>query len=196
LAYHPMAGSQDQRMEWEVRGGVWENLHVLTFYTAVTLAIIATAGVARFVTGILSIILLVYSIFTMYSSATFAIIDPDSKELRIEKYYYLLPLKRVLPADKIDSLLVKESARPPADSEEKASKRDLSYYVRIYALLKDGKRVKLFRPGMTGAPLENRGKAYLVTTSIAVALDIPVQYSAARSRAEARGMHLAGSSLG
>jgi hypothetical protein len=189
-----VAGGKDQRMEWEIRGGVWENLHVFTFYASVTLAILATAGVARLTTGIVSMVLLVYSIFTVYSSATFAIIDPDAKELKIEKYFYLLPLKRVLPADKIDSLLVKESARPPADSEEKVSKRDLSYFVRVYALLKNGKRVKLFRSGATGAPLENRKKAYLLTESAVVALGVPVEYSAGRGGAEAKDMGLAGSS--
>jgi hypothetical protein len=190
------AAEGDRRMEWEVRGGVWENLHVFIFYTAVTFAVLATAGVARFVTGILCIPFLIYSIFTMYSSATYAIIDPESKELRIEKYYYLLPVKRTIGSEDITSLVVKESARPPADSEEQASKRDLSYYVRVYALLKNGKRVKLFRSGVTGAPLDNRKKAYLIATTIAATMNLPVEYSTARDRSAAKEMHLAGSSPG
>jgi hypothetical protein len=188
-----VAGRQDQRMEWEVRGGIWENLHVFVFYTAVTLAILATAGVARYVNGILCVVFLFYSIFTLYSSATYAAVLPLSQELEIDRYFYLIPSKKRIGSDKLQAVLVKESSRSPGDSEEKASKRDLSYYVRVYVLLKDGRRIKIFRSGMTGAPLDNRKKAYLITESTARILGLPVQYATPRGKSGVEELRLAGS---
>jgi len=187
------AGQQKQRMEWEVRGGFWQYLHVFIFYLSVSLAIMATAGVVRLASAIACVVLFVYSMFTMCSSATYVIIDPVLKELTIEKFYYLLPIRRRVATDTMQALLVEESA-PPAEDEGENSKRDLSYYVRVYLIIKDGRRLKLFGSGMTGSPQENRKKAYLITRSIAAAWNLPVNYSVRRSQPEAEGLDLAGSS--
>jgi hypothetical protein len=60
---------------------------------------------------------------------------------------------------------------------EKASKRDLAYFVRVYLRRNDGRRLKLFSSGMTGAPADNRTKAFLIVQRLAGDLDIPVSYT-------------------
>ncbi|OFW56881.1 MAG: hypothetical protein A2V52_06760 [Actinobacteria bacterium RBG_19FT_COMBO_54_7] len=186
-------GLHEQRTEWEIRGGFWEYLHVFIFYVAAALAVLATAGVARLTNGIACLILLVYSMFTVYSSATYVIIDPVSKELLIEKNRYLLPKKHRINMADVKTLLVEESGRPPAEAEGEISKRDLSYSIRIWLILKDGRRLKLFKPGMTGSPQENRKKAYLITSSTAAIWNLPVDYSVKRKGLEADSLDLAGS---
>lgn len=105
-------------MEWEVRGGFWQYLHVFIFYLSVTLAIMATAGVVRLASAIACVVLFVYSMFTMCSSATYVIIDPVLKEVTIEKFYYLLPIRRRVATDTMQALLVEESAAPAEDEGE------------------------------------------------------------------------------
>lgn len=183
--------ARDDRMEYEVREGAWEIIHVIVFYVSAALAILATAGVARVPTGISCIVLLIYSMFAIVSSPTYVIIDPVSRGVMVERYHYYLPSRHQIPADELESILVMESARPPAEGDDKSSKRDLSYFVRIYLGLKDGGRLKLFRSRMTGAPLENRNKAFLIAEGAAKALDIPVIYASRGKQRDAEDLRFA-----
>lgn len=164
-------------LEYEVRGGLWEGSHAVTFYLGAACAILATMGVARSVTGAACAFLILYGIFTIVSSPTYVIIDPTARELTVERYHYFIPSRRRLERDELEKLEVVEPSRSPAGEGEKGSRRDLSYYVRVYLDLKGGGRLKIFRSGMTGAPFENRRKAFLVTQSAVSALDIPVVYT-------------------
>jgi hypothetical protein len=169
--------SVGERMEFEVRGGAWEVTHVLFFYLALTSAVLATLGVMSVVLGICCVVFLFYSMFTIFSSPTYVIVDPTAQELTLEKYHYFIASRRRMGRDELEGLEVVESPRVPAAEGAANSKRDLSYYVRIYLKLKGGKSLKLFRSGMTGAPAENRVKAFLITRSVSEALAIPVFYT-------------------
>lgn len=164
-------------LEYEVRGGLWEGAHALLFYGAVTCALLATLGIAPLATGIGCLLLTFYSIFTVFSSPTYVIIDPSTRQVTLERYHYFIPSRRRFEYHKLDRIEVVESSRPPAEEGETGSRRDLSYFVRVYLKLKGGKRLKIFRSGMTGAPSENRTKAFLVTQDASRALDLPVVYT-------------------
>ncbi|RJP28300.1 MAG: hypothetical protein C4536_12780 [Actinobacteria bacterium] len=168
--------SGSQRMEFEIRGGAWEVTHALLFYVSVTCAVLATLGTMRIVLGICCVVLLFYSMFTIFSSPTYVIVDPAAHELTVEHYHYFIPRRRRLSREKLQGLEVVESPHVPAPEGDRSSKRDLSYYVRVNLIQKNGKRLKLFRSGMTGAPSDNRIKAFLIVKSIESALDIPVSY--------------------
>jgi hypothetical protein len=165
-----------ERVEFEIRGGPWEVTHVLFFYLALTSAVLATLGVMSIVLGICCVVFLFYSMFTIFSSPTYVIVDPEAQELTLERYHYFMPSRRRIGREEVEGLEVTESPRVPAAEGETGSKRDLSYYVRVYLRQKDGKRLKLFRSGMTGAPSDNRIKAFLIVQSVSDALDIPVDY--------------------
>ncbi len=180
-----MSGSE--RMEFEVRGGPWEGFHVLVFYAAVVSAVLATLGVLRLLFGIGCIVLLFYSMFTIFSSPTFVISDPAARELTIERYHYFIPSRKKIGREGLEELEVIESPRVPASEGEKTSRHDLSYYVRVYLKRKDGKRLKLFSSGMTGAPSDNRLKAFLTVQEMAAALDIPVTYTRRGSKDQRAG---------
>ena len=163
--------------ELEIRGGLWEGINAVLFYLAAVFAIMATIGVARLATGIACVVFLFYSIFAIVSSPTYVTIKPSSREVLVERYYYFIPWRRTLQRSDLDRISVVESSQPPSAEEEKGSKRDLSYYVKVYLELKGRGRLKLFRSGMTGAPYDNREKAFLITESAASALDLPVAYT-------------------
>ncbi len=171
------AASDSEIMEFEIRGGPWEIVHVLVFYTSFTFAVLAALGVMRIALGIGCVVLLFYSMFTIFSSPTYAIVDPVKREVTVERYHYFIPSRRRIGQEDLAALEVVESPRVPGAMGERISKRDLSYYVRLYLVRKDGKRLKLFRSGMTGAPPENRNKAFLMVQSVTEALDIPVIYT-------------------
>lgn len=164
-------------MEFEIRGGAWEGIHAVIFYVAVALAVLATMGVMRIATGIGFMVLVFYSIFAIFSSPTFVIIDPRAHEVTLERYRYFIPSRHRIGREELESLEVVESPRVPAAVGEKGSRRDLSYYVRIFLKPKGGGKLRIFRSGMTGAPADNRRKAFLIVENIVVALDIPVTYS-------------------
>jgi hypothetical protein len=169
--------NETEPMEIEIRGGAWEGIHALIFYTAVTLAVLASLGILRIAFGITFIILLFYSIFAIFSSPTYIIIDARAREVTLERYRYFIPSRRSYGQGELGGLEVVESPRVPAAEGEKGSRRDLSYYVRVYLVLNDGKRLRIFRSGMTGAPAENRRKASLIVENIVDALGIPVTYN-------------------
>lgn len=164
-------------MEFEIRGGPWEIISAFAFYASVTFAVLAALGVMRIALGIGCVVLIFYSMFTIFSSPTFLIVDPAEREATLERYYYFIPSRRRIGREDLAALEVVESPRVPGAVGERISKRDLSYYVRLYLVQKNGKRLKLFRSGMTGAPPENRNKAFLMVHSITDALDIPVIYT-------------------
>ena len=165
--------SVSERMEFEIRGGLWEGIHAFIFYVSVTCAVLATVGIMSTVLGISCVVLLFYSMFAIFSSPTYIIVDHTARELTLEKYHYFMARSRRIGRDELEGLEVTESPRVPAAEGATSSKRDLSYYVRVYLRRKDGKSLKLFRSGMTGAPSENRMKAFLITRSVSDALDIP-----------------------
>jgi hypothetical protein len=171
------ANLESQSLEYEVRGGLWEVVHAVLFYVSVACAILATVGVAPLAMGAACALLFSYTIFTFYSSPTYVILDPSTHEATVERYHYFIPSRRQLKSDELERIEVVEPSRVPAGEGESGSRRDLSYYVRIYLDLKDGRRLKIFRSGMTGAPSENREKAFLVTRNAAEALDVPVVYT-------------------
>ena len=158
--------SGSERMEFEIRGGLWEGIHVVIFYAALTFAVLATLGVMRIALGIGYIVCLFFSMFAMFSSPTYAIVDPSARELTVERYHYFIPSRLRLGRERLEGLEVIESPRVPAAEGERGSRRDLSYYVRVYLRLKDGRPLKLFRSGMTGAPSDNRNKAFLIVQEI------------------------------
>jgi hypothetical protein len=164
-------------LEYEVRGGLWEITHAILFYISLSCAILATVGVAPLAMGAACALLFAYTIFTFFSSPTYLIIDPSTHEAIVERYHYFIPSRRQFPHDQLERLEVVESPHVPVEEGESGSRRDLSYYVRIYLELKDGRRLKIFRSGMTGAPSENREKAFLVTQRASEALDVPVAYT-------------------
>lgn len=172
------AGEKSRNMEYEVRGGWWEGLHAVLFYSCLACAALATVGVARVVTGSLAVFLCFYSIFTIFSSPTFVIIDPSGKGATVERYRYFIPSRKRYEGGQMEGIEVEESSHSPSGDEEGGSRRDLSYFVRVYLRLKDGSRLKIFRSGMTGTPYQNRQKAFLITVSAAQALGLPVAYAA------------------
>ncbi|MBN2026719.1 MAG: hypothetical protein JW854_08190 [Actinobacteria bacterium] len=169
--------SVSERMEFEIRGGPWEGIHAFIFYISVTCAVLATLGIMSTFLGISCVVLLFYSMFAIFSSPTYVIVDPTAQEITLEKYHYFIASQRRISREELKGLEVTESPRVPAAEGATSSKRDLSYYVRIYLRRRDGKSLKLFRSGMTGAPAENRIKAFLITQSVSHALDIPVLYT-------------------
>jgi hypothetical protein len=164
-------------LEFEVRGGLWEGFHAVLFYGAIVCALLATLGVARVATGAACVFLIFYPIFAIFSSPTYVVIDPSRREVTVERYHYFIPSRRVLKHDELERIEVAEPSRVPSGKGEKDSKRDLSYYVRVYLVTREGRRFKIFRSGMTGAPSENREKAFLVTQSASSNLDLPVVYT-------------------
>jgi len=169
--------SISERVEFEIRGGAWEGIHAFIFYVSVTCAVLATLGIMSTILGISCVVLLFYSMFTIFSSPTYVIVDAKAQELTLEKYRYFIASRRNIGREELEGIEVIESPRVPAAEGTASSKRDLSYYVRVYLRGKDGKSLKLFRSGMTGAPTENRIKAFLITQSVSDALDIPVFYT-------------------
>jgi len=169
--------SGSERMEFEIRGGLWEGIHAVIFYAAVTFAVLATLGVMRVALGIGCIVCLFFSMFAIFSSPTYVIVDPVARGLTVERYHYFIPSRRRLGREDLEGLEVIESPRVPTTEGEQGSKRDLSYYVRVYLKRKEGHPLKLFRSGMTGAPSDNRNKAFLIVQGLAGALDIPVFYT-------------------
>lgn len=164
-------------MEFEVKGGPWERIHVVIFYLAAVMAILATFGVVRLAMGIACILLVFYCIFSIATSPTYVIIGPMSREVVVERYYYLIPRRRRLKRGEFERLSVVESSRPPSSGGDKSSRRDLSYYVHVDLESKGEGKLRLFRSGMAGAPLENREKAFLIAQSTASALALPVVYT-------------------
>lgn len=163
-------------MEFEVRGDAWEGVHAVLFYVTLAVAILATLGVAPMATGISTAVLLFYTMFAIFSSPTYVVIDAAASECSLERYRYFIPLRRRLSHADLKGLTVIESARPPAEPGEKGSRKDLSYFVRVYLDLQNGRRLKIFRSGITGSPYENREKAFLVARETSAALRIPVSY--------------------
>lgn len=178
---------QDAGMELELRGGAWEVIHAVVFYIAVALALMATFGVWRLTTGIVSMVLLFYSIFAIFSSPSYFIVDPSREGALIKRYHYFAASERDLPRESLEGLLVTESSQPPSQGEERASRRDLSYYVKIYLQLREGGKLKIYRTSMTGSPLENREKAFLISEFLAGALDLPVLYRSGRGEGQGLG---------
>jgi hypothetical protein len=164
-------------IEFEIRGGLWEGIHAVIFYISVTCAVLASVGILSIAFGIACVVLLSYSMFTIFSSPTFVIIDPASREAILESYHYFIPSRHRVGKNDLEGLEIIESQRLPAAEGEKGSRRDLSYFVRVYMRLKDGRRLKIFRSGMTGAPADNRSKAFLIVQGLSGALDIPVSYT-------------------
>ncbi len=165
------------RVEFEVRGGLWESAHVVIFYGSVISAVLATVGIWRVPLGISCIVILFYSMFAIFSSPTYVISEPGTQALTLERYYYFIPRRKRLDRDGLEGLEVVESPRVPSAREEKGARRDLSYFVRVYLRRSGGRRLKLFGSGMTGAPAENRAKAFLIAQRLAGDLDIPVYYT-------------------
>jgi len=170
-------GRKGGSFDLEIRGGAWEGIHAAIFYLAVVLAVLATIGVARLATGIACVVLLFYSIFAIFSSPTYVTVEPSNREVLVERYFYFIPWRRTLQRSDLERVAVVESSQLPSTREGKRSRRDLSYYVKIYLELKGRRKLKLFRSGMTGAPSDNREKAFLVAESTANALDLPVAYT-------------------
>ncbi|MBC7230022.1 MAG: hypothetical protein H5T74_06490 [Actinobacteria bacterium] len=169
-----VAGAED-RVEFEIRGGAWEGVHAVVFYVALTMAVLATAGVLRVYLGIACIVLLFYSMLAIFSSPRFIVIDKGG--ISLLKYHFFLPRRVALPRDALEGVEVVESPRLPAPEGERGSRHDLSYYVRVYLTFSGGKRLKVFRSGMTGAPADNRRAAFLVAQALAEAADLPVSYT-------------------
>ena len=170
------AAGANERLEFEIRGGLWEGIHAVIFYISLASAVLATLGVLRLFLGIACVVLLFYSMFTIFSSPTFVIIDPAARRLTVERYHYFIPSSSSFDRQDLEGLEVIESPRVPA-AEGERTRHDLSYYVRVYLKHSDGRRLKLFRTGMTGAPLDNRVKAFLIVQALARDLEIPVSYS-------------------
>jgi hypothetical protein len=164
-------------MEFEIRGGPWESAHVVIFYGAVISAVLATLGVLRLALGLGCIIILFYSMFTIFSSPVFVISDPAARILTVERYHYFIPSRKRIGREELEGLEVTESARVPAAEGGQGARHDLSYYVRVYLRRSGGRRLKLFSSGMTGAPSDNRTKAFLIVQGLARDLDIPVSYT-------------------
>ena len=171
------AVSGGERIEFEIRGGLWETAHAVIFYGAVVSAVLATLGILSLILGIGCIVLLFYSMFTMFSSPTYVITDPSARELTVERYHYFIPSRKRVGPQELEGLEVIESSHVPAAEGEQGSKHDLSYFVRVYLRRKDGRRLKLFSSGMTGAPSDNRTKAFLIVQGLVATLDIPVAYT-------------------
>lgn len=171
------AASGNERVDFEIRGGPWEGIHVVVFYGALISAVLATLGVFRLFLGISCIVLLFYSMFTMFSSPTFVVSDPAAHELIVERYHYFIPSRRRLGRDELEGLEVIESGRVPGSGGERGARHDLSYFVRVYLKRKDGRSLRLFSSGMTGAPSDNRTRAFLIVQGLARDLDIPVSYT-------------------
>ncbi len=171
------AARAGERMEFEVRGGPWEGIHAFIFYTSVTFAVLATIGIMRLPLGISCVVLLFYSMFAIFSSPTYVSVDPAARELTLERYRYFISSRRRLGRDDLEEVEVAESPRVPTAEGGQTSRRDLSYFVRVCLKRKNGRPMKLFRSGTTGAPAENRAKAFLIVESVARAMDIPVVYT-------------------
>ena len=167
---------ETEKREFEVRGGAWEALHALIFYAAVACAVLSTAGVARLATGISAVILLFYSIFAIFSSPTYLVIDPERKALTWETYRYFIPLRREMTRGDLAGVEVVEARRIAEAGEDPGPRRDLSYFVRVYLKLADGRRRRVFRSGTTGSPGDNRAAAFLIVEALAQALSLPIFY--------------------
>lgn len=167
-------GDGSGKVEFEIRGGAWEGVHAVIFYAALTLAVLATAGIFRVYFGIGAIVLLFYSMLAIFSSPRFVVIGDDG--ISLLKYHFFLPSRRALGRDALEGVEVVESPRLPASEGERGSRHDLSYFVRVYLLLSGGRKLKVFRSGMTGAPADNRTAAFLIAEALAEAGDLPVTY--------------------
>jgi hypothetical protein len=170
------AAGGSERFEFEIRGGLWESIHVVIFYGSVISAVLATAGVMRLELGISCIVILFYSMFTIFSSPTYAISDTAARQLVLERYHYFIPHREFIDRGELEGLEVVESQRVPDEDAERASRHDLAYFVRVYLVRGDGRRLKLYGSGMTGAPADNRARAFLIVQRLAGDLDIPVFY--------------------
>ena len=167
--------------EFEIRGGWWEGLHVLVFYTAVTCAVLSTLGVARLATGIAAVVLLFYSILAIFSSPTYLVVDGESRALVLERYRFFIPFRRRLARQELESLELEESPYLPGEEGEGEPGGRLSYRVRLHLLLKDGREMKLFRSGLTGSPSDNRTRAFLIAETLSRQLGLPVNYRQAEA---------------
>lgn len=165
-----------EKQEFEVRGGAWEAVHALIFYAAVACAVLSTAGVARLATGICAVTLLFYSIFAIFSSPTYLVIDPARKVLTWETYRYFIPLRREMTRGDVAGVEVVEARRFAETGEGPGPRRDLSYFVRVYLKLADGGRRRVFRSGTTGSPQDNRAAAFLIVETLARAMSLPIFY--------------------
>ena len=171
------ADAGPRELECEVRGDLWEGIHAVVFYAAVACAILASVGVQRLALGIACVVLLAYSIFAIFSSPTFVRFDAGAREVTVDTYRYFLLRRRRFPRDKLKGIAVVEARREPLPPGEKGSRRDLSYFVRVFLELEGGRRLKIFRSGISGSPFENREKAYLIAEGASRALDLPVDHS-------------------
>jgi len=162
--------------EFEIRGGPWEGVHAVIFYGAVTMAVLATLGVLRVIFGIACIVLLFYSMFAIFSSPRFVRIDPGGA-ISLVKYHYFIPKRYEFGRGELEGIEVVESSRLPAEEGENASRRDISYFARVYLRLAGGRRLKVFRSVLTGTPIENRRAAFLIAQALAEAGDLPVTYA-------------------
>ncbi len=172
------ASSGVEPLEFEVRGGLWEALHVLVFYASVASAVLAivTHGTASLLLLIACVVFLFYSMFAIFSSPTYVATDPGAHELVVERYHFFIPRRSRIGREQAELLEVMESARVPT-GEGRVAGRDTSYYVRVHLRKTSGRRLRLFSAGMTGAPYDNRLKAYFIVHDVARALDVPVAYS-------------------
>lgn len=168
--------AKPERAEFEIRGGWWEGIHVMVFYTAVACAVLSTLGVARLATGITAVILLFYSILAIFSSPTYLVVDGESRALVWEHYRFFIPIRRRLPREEMESVEVTESPYPQEEKTEGKAANRLSYRVRLDLLLKDGRSVRLFRSGPTGGPKDNRTRAFLIAESLSRQLELPLVY--------------------
>lgn len=169
--------AEPRGLECEVRGNLWEGIHAVIFYTAVTCAILASVGVHRLTLGIACVVLLAYSMFAIFSSPTFVRFDAGAREATVDTYRYFLLRSRRFSRENLEGITVVEARREPAPPGEKGTRRDLSYFVRVYLRLANGRRLKIFRSGISGSPYENREKAYLIAEEASRALGLPVEYS-------------------
>ncbi|MDY6794892.1 MAG: hypothetical protein SWK76_06390 [Actinomycetota bacterium] len=173
-----MEAASAESMELEVRGGMWEGIHAVLFYLAVTFAILATVGVMRVATGIGCVFTLFYSMFAIFSSPVYVQIDPSHRGVTVERYHYFIPHRRHIEQGDLERVTVIESSRPPnPQGEQTSGKRDLTYSVKVYLEPRQGHRLKIFRSGLSGAPLDAREKAFLVALEVSGALSLPVVYT-------------------
>ncbi len=155
---------------WEVRGGGWEIFHVAVFYSAVINAVLATAGVLRLYTGIASAILLFYSMLAIFSSPTFAALEPG-KSLMIERYRFFLPVRRSIPSERLSRIVVEETIVSPLFSGKRSQQL---YLARIWLEEKGGKRHRVFRTHLNGTPQKNREEVFLVLELLVEGLGLSV----------------------
>lgn len=180
-------GREEKVLEWEIRGGPWETFHALVFYAAVACAVLATAGVARLATGICAVALLFYSLLAVFSSPTYLIVFPKEKAVVWERYRFFLPIRRKHLREELEEIVVVESGGGSVEEDGKYSGGSLAYSARIYLRWRRGRKRRVFRSEMSGSPLENRTRAFLVAEALAVHLGLPVSYSGKDGGTKERG---------